>query len=146
MIGLLRFPTALFDEFERLQREIDRAFAGWPLSLREAGGVPLFPAVNVGRTADAIYVYLFAPGIDPSKLEVTLEQGVLTVAGERGPWQVSDKQTVYAQERFAGKFKRTLTLPDEIDPDQVEAKYQDGIVTIRIGRKAHLMPRRIEVQ
>lgn len=145
MLGLLRFPTTLWDEMERLQRELDRAFSGWPVGIREVGGAPLFPAINVGHTKEAVYVYCFAPGIDPAKIELALEQGVLTVSGERGPWEAKEGQSVYAQERFAGKFKRTVTLPDDIDPDQVEARYRDGVLTIRLGRKAHLMPRRIEV-
>lgn len=146
MMSLLRFPAHVFEEFERLQRDMEQALAGWPLSLREASGVPLFPAVNVGRTNDAIFVYAFVPGVDPNALDITLEQGVLTIAGERGPWQPKEKETIYAQERFSGKFKRTLTLPEDVDPDQVDAKYRDGVLTIRIGRKAHLMPRRITVQ
>jgi len=145
MLGWIRFPANLWDEMQRLERELDRLFAGWPVGIREVGGAPLYPAINVGRTPEALYVYCFAPGIDPAKTEITLEQGVLTIAGERGPWAAKEGQTVLANERFSGKFKRTLSLPDEVDPDQVEARYRDGVLTIRLGRKTHLMPRRIEI-
>ncbi len=146
MLGLMRFPVNLFDEFERVQRELERVMTGLPLSIREAGGVPVFPALNIGRTQDAIYVYAFAPGIKPETFEVTIEDGLLTLAGERGPWEAKEGQSVYANERFSGKFKRTVSLPEDIDPDQVEAKYSNGVLQVRIARKAHLMPRRISVQ
>ncbi|MCX7945588.1 MAG: Hsp20/alpha crystallin family protein [Hydrogenophilus sp.] len=140
------FPTFILDELERLQREIDRAFGAWPLTIREAAGIPLFPAINVGRTKENVVIYVFIPGVDPNKLKLTLEQGVLTIAGERGTWEKQENETVHARERFAGAFKRTLSLPDDLDPDRVEARYRDGILTIVIGRKAHMLPRRITVQ
>ena len=88
-----------------------------------------------------------APGMDPAKLEVTLEQGVLTIAGERSsPIPENGQVTVYANERFAGKFRRTISLSEDLDPDKVEATYRDGVLRLRIARKAHLQPRRIEIK
>lgn len=107
----------------------------------------VYPAINIGRTPEAVEVYAFVPGVDPAKLEVTLEQGVLTIAGERSsPIPENGQVTVYANERFAGKFRRTISLSEDLDPDKVEATYRDGVLRLRIARKAHLQPRRIEIK
>ncbi|MGD9522188.1 MULTISPECIES: Hsp20/alpha crystallin family protein [Tepidiphilus] len=141
------FPTNLFEEFDRLQRELDRLWSGWPAAIREVALDTVYPAINIGRTPEAVEVYAFVPGVDPAKLEVTLEQGVLTIAGERSsPIPENDQVTVYANERFAGKFRRTISLSEDLDPDKVEATYRDGVLRLRIARKAHLQPRRIEIK
>jgi HSP20 family protein len=72
---------------------------------------------------------------------------VLTIAGERSsPIPENGQVTVYANERFAGKFRRTISLSEDLDPDKVEATYRDGVLRLRIARKAHLQPRRIEIK
>jgi HSP20 family protein len=82
--SMLNFPGGMFDPFERLRRELDDIFgvSGLPSSIRSvAPGAT--PAVNVGRTPTSIEVYVFAPGLDASKTDVTLDRGVLRISGER---------------------------------------------------------------
>jgi HSP20 family protein len=81
--SLLSAPGGLFAEFDRLQRELQQAFAT-PSSIR-AVARGSFPAVNIGSTPNSIEVYAFAPGIDPATLEVNVDRGVLSIAGERKP-------------------------------------------------------------
>lgn len=139
------FPRDLFAEMDRLTREMQQAFEVSP-SIRGIGRGG-FPALNIGSTAEAIEVYAFAPGIDPAKVEVQLDRGVLTISGERAGLPEDDaKTTLHVNERFAGRFRRVISLPDDIDPNAVSADYRDGVLHVSIKRRASAQPRRIEVQ
>ena len=138
------FPRDVLAELDRLQREMQQAFHISP-SIRgiARGG---FPAMNVGGTPQSVELYAFAPGIDPKTLDVQIEKGVLTVAGERQRQTPGEDATVHIDERFEGRFRRVVTLPDDIDPNAVDAKYTDGVLRISIGRKQSAQPRRITIQ
>jgi HSP20 family protein len=147
--SLLNYPNGLFGQFERLRRELDDAFgiSALPSSIRSvaAGGLP---ALNVGRTPTSVEVYAFAPGLDPSKIEVTLDRGVLRIAGERKSALPEDRKgvNVYARERGAGSFARAVALPDDVDPAHVNASYRDGVLMVSIARREAAQPKRITVQ
>jgi HSP20 family protein len=150
--SLLSFPGDLFGDFERLRRELDDVFApvGQPSSIRSAAP-GTFPPLNVGRTPSSVEVYAFAPGLDPAKLEVNLDRGVLTIAGERAPsvaegTDAAKQQRIYSRERGSGRFMRAISLPDDIDPTKVQARYRDGVLNVSIGRRAEAQPQRIQVQ
>ena len=140
------FPRDVFAEIDRLQREMQQAFDLSPTirGVSRSG----FPALNVGGTPKTIEIFAFAPGVDPATLEVNLERGLLTVAGERkSPLPGSDaKAAVHINERFEGRFRRVLTLPDDADPEQVDAKLRDGVLQITVQRRASAQPRRIAIQ
>jgi HSP20 family protein len=138
------FPRDVLAELNRLQREMQQGFHLSP-SIRgiARGG---FPAMNVGGTPQSVDIYAFAPGIDPATLDVQIEKGVLTVAGERKREVPGEESTVHIDERFDGRFRRVVTLPDDIDPAAVEARYRDGVLRISVGRKQSAQPRRITIQ
>lgn len=140
------FPRDLFAELDRMQRELQQSYDLSP-SIRgfARGG---FPAMNVGHTAQSVEIYAFAPGLDPASIDVQIEKGVLTVAGERKVALPSkdSKATVHIDERFAGRFRRVVTLPDDADANAVEANYRDGVLHISIQRHAAAQPRRIAIQ
>ncbi|HEX4883924.1 MAG TPA: Hsp20/alpha crystallin family protein [Casimicrobiaceae bacterium] len=140
------FPRDVFAELDRLQRDIQQAFEFSP-SIRGLGRGG-YPALNVGGTQQSVEVYAFAPGLDPAKIEVNLERGVLTISGEREQSlrNGDDKSSVHINERFTGRFRRVLSLPDDIDPAKVDADYRDGVLHISIARRESAMPRRIEIQ
>ena len=139
-------PSSVFDELWRLQQEVDELFGSWssPLGIRS---LPrgTFPAINVGQTPERVDIYLFAPGIDPKSLDITIQQNLLTVSGRR-ELEVQEEASYYRQERFSGEFRRVINLPDDIDPERVQAKYVDGIVQIGIQRRESARPRQIEIQ
>ncbi|MBX3591915.1 MAG: Hsp20/alpha crystallin family protein [Burkholderiaceae bacterium] len=140
------FPRDLFAEMDRLQREVQQAFELSP-SIRGLGRGG-FPAMNVGSTPGSVEVYAFAPGLDPASLDVQIEKGVLTLAGERKsdlPGR-DEKATVHIDERFSGRFRRVVTLPDDIDPNAVEARYRDGVLHVSLKRHEAARPRRIDIQ
>ena len=147
--SLTRFPGDMFADFEALQRQVEQLLGnrGWPSSIRAAQR-GAFPAINMGVTGDAVEIYAFAPGIDMAKLEVSVDRGVLTIAGERArdlP-QASEKVSVYADERFGGPFRRAVSLPEDADTSRIEARYRDGILRIRVPKRESAKPRRIEVK
>jgi HSP20 family protein len=140
------FPRDLFAEMDRLQREMQQVFDRSP-GIRGVGRGG-YPALNVGGTPQSVEVYAFAPGLDPASIDVNLDRGVLTLAGERKEAlpKTDEKVTVHANERFSGRFRRVVSLPDDIDPSAVSAKYTDGVLHVSIQRRAAAQPRRIQVQ
>ena len=147
--SLLNQPNSLFGQFERLRRDLNDVFgvSGLPSSIRSVTPGTL-PAINVGRTPTSVEVYAFAPGLDPAKIDVSLDRGVLRIAGERASGIPADdpKVNVYARERGAGTFTRAITLPDDVDPAKVSATYRDGVLQISIARRESAQPKRITVQ
>jgi HSP20 family protein len=143
---MYRFPRDVFAELDRLQREIQQNHDLSP-SIRgiARGG---FPAMNVGSTPGSVEIYAFAPGIDPATIDVQLERGVLTVAGERKAElpEPEAKAAIHIDERFAGRFRRVVTLPDDVDPNAVTAKYRDGVLHVSIPRREAAQPRRINIE
>jgi HSP20 family protein len=139
-------PSSVFDELWRLQQEVDELFGSWssPLGIRSLPRGS-FPAVNVGQTPGRVDVYLFAPGIDPKSLDISMQQNLLTVSGKR-ELGLDEEAEYYRQERFAGEFRRVISLPEDVDPERVEAKYADGVVQIGIQRRESARPRQIEIQ
>jgi HSP20 family protein len=146
MLYRTSFPANLFAEFDRLQRDMQGLFDSSP-SIRGLGRGG-YPALNVGSTPTSVEVYAFAPGMDAASIDVTLDRGVLSLSGERtGQAPASDaKSTTHLDERFTGRFRRVVSLPDDIDPNAIQADYRDGVLRVSIQRRASAQPRRITVQ
>jgi HSP20 family protein len=141
------FPRDVFAELDRLQREVQEAFDLSP-SIRGLGRGG-FPALNVGGTPQSVEIFAFAPGLDPATVEVNLDRGVLTIAGERHanlPSGDDDGAAVHINERFSGRFRRVVSLSDDVDPNGVSADYRDGVLHISARRRESAQPRRITVQ
>lgn len=154
------FARDLFNDLERLQREVSQAFdVSSSIRGQGRGG---YPALNVGLSPEAVEVYAFAPGLDPATISVDLDRGVLSLSGERasqtaarteGATSASSatatasdaRSIVHQNERFSGSFRRVVSLPDDIDPDQVQARYRDGVLRVTIKRRAAVQPRRIDI-
>ncbi len=141
------FPRDVFAELDRLQREMRETFDLSP-TIRGLGRGG-FPALNVGGTPQTVEIFAFAPGLDPATVTVDLDRGVLTIAGERPsnlPAEKEDKATVHIAERFSGRFRRVVSLSDDVDPEGVSANYRDGLLHITAKRRESAQPRRISVQ
>jgi HSP20 family protein len=148
--SLQRFPGDPLADFDELQREMERLFSPRGLSSIRAVQRGTFPAVNIGVTPDAVEIYAFAPGIDPKSLDVSVDKGLLTIAGQRkGSVRDDDRKeklNVYSRERAEGEFRRVVSLPDDADPDRVDATYRNGVLHISIQKREASRPRRIEVK
>ena len=141
--SLTNLESSLLDQFRRMEQEMDDIFGRLPGIRSVARGS--FPPVNVGVTPDKVDVYLFSPGLDVGSLDVSIQQNVLTVAGHRQA-AVPEDAKFYRRERFSGEFRRVITLPDDIDPDQVTAKYADGVLHVALLRRESSKPRQIQIQ
>jgi len=139
------FPRDLFAEFDRLQRDVSSLFDASP-SIRGLGRGG-YPALNVGTSPSSVEVYAFAPGLDPATIDVNLDRGVLSLAGERKRALPTPdaKTTQHLDERFSGRFRRVVSLPDDIDPESVSATYTDGVLRVTVKRREAAQPRRIAV-
>lgn len=146
MFGSLpSFRGGFFDDFRRLEDEMDQVFgrSSWPAGIRSvARGT--FPPINVGSTPEQVDVYLFASGLDPASLDISLQQNLLTVSGERKAPGDKDAQ-YYRKERYEGAFRRAISLPEDVDPERVEAHYEDGVLRIHVKRREAARPRQIKV-
>lgn len=146
MLGSMNYWNGgLFDEFRRLEREIDQVFGagGWPSGIRSVTR-GTYPPINIGSTPEQVDVYVLAAGLDPKSIDVTIQQNLLTVAGER-KLEREEGANYYRRERFEGAFRRVLSLPDDVDPARVEANYRDGVLHITVKRRESARPRQITV-
>ncbi len=138
--NMLRFPLSMLDE------EMDRWFFPEMFGVAGARLRAGYPPLNIGATDKGIEAYLFAPGMDPQALDIVIEKNMLSVEGERKLPEVSDKEgESYRQERFSGRFKRVVTLPEDVDPDSAEATYRDGVLHISIAKRPEAQKRQIPV-
>jgi len=141
-------PAAdVFSELDRLQNLLDQVFRPAERSSIRALAGASFPVINVGTTPETIEVMALAPGLDPASLQLSIDRGLLAIAGERKSQvpEAGDSISVYAQERFAGNFRRVVSLPDDADPAKVDASYRDGILRVTVSKRESSRPRRIEV-
>ena len=146
MFGSLTNFDQLFEEFRRMEQQMDELFGSGtqPPAIRSvARGT--FPPINMGAAADGIDIYVYAAGMDLRSIQLNIQRNLLTVAGEREV-PVDENATYYRQERFSGSFRRVIALPDDVDPDRIEAKYRDGILQISARRRESAMPRQITIQ
>ncbi len=135
----------LFGQFKRLQHEMDGMFSTRtaPASIR-AVRRGSYPPINVGATPNEVDVYLYTTGIDPDKLDISIQKNLLTITGERRT-EKPENANFYLRERFDSGFRRVINLPEDINPEEVEANYKNGILHIRIQRQEAVKPRKIKI-
>ena len=146
MNGLFRVAGNLYPELARFQQLLDEMSPAGTAGIRALAGRS-FPAINVGSTADTIEVIAFVPGVDPKEIEITVDRGLLSLAGQRRsePPSHKDGGHAYAQERFQGSFRRVISLPEDADPAKVEAKFRDGVLHIQVAKRESSKPRQITI-
>ena len=125
-----------------LRREIDRLFE----DTFARDGNSWTPAVDIKETESDIRVELELPGLKPEDVEITAENGVLTIRGEKRSERKEDEQSRYhVVERTYGAFMRTFQLPQGIDEDQINAEFENGILALRVPKAALPQPKRIQI-
>lgn len=132
-----------FREFEQLRRRLDRLFEE-ELGLRP-WWTGVYPPVNISEDHDHIYVRAELPGVKPEDLDIQIQDRSLILRGEK---KIPEEKGVnyHRREREAGYFRRVVRLPRPVDPDRVEARCQDGILTITLAKPEELKPRKIAVK
>lgn len=134
-----------FAPLMRLHEEMNRLFEDFfqdMPTLRRYGAD--YPGVNVWEDEDNAYLEAELPGLSMDDIEVLVSGNEVTINGERKLEEMPEAR-YQRRERASGRFSRTLTLPWEIDADHVEAKLQDGVLTVRLPRSPSAKPKKIPV-
>lgn len=149
-----------YDPFGSFYGEMDRlldsyfpggSFPGLPRVLRQGSkaseGAMVVPQIDIAENDMAVTVTAELPGIDEDAVEVTLRDGVLTLKGEKSYEKKDEKDEIQIMERRYGSFMRSVRLPEGIDEDKVEAKYDKGILTVTAAKRpeAQKTPRKIKI-
>lgn len=144
---MLRNAMMLANPLSELRREMDRLFDNLGMGVTRSPFMAraAYPAMNVLDAGDAIRVEAELPGVSKDDLEVFAVGNELTVKGRRKPLE-GDNLTYHRQERDAGEFTRVMTLPFEVDADNVEAVLKDGVLMVRLPKAETAKPRRIAVK
>jgi HSP20 family protein len=133
----------------RLQDEINRLFGTMSESDSSSATAAWVPPVDIHEYNDRFEIYVDLPGVDPSKVDLTLEGGILTLSGQRTADEASASRSNEIQyrrtERSHGHFYRRFVLPDTADSQGVNATGKNGVLTVTIAKHAKAMPRRIQI-
>jgi HSP20 family protein len=138
-----------FREVSRLRREMDRLwedfFGPGPSGLR-SWAEEWTPAVDVAETPEQVTVKAELPGLDPKGIDISLVGDLLTIKGEKKSEREETKENYHLVERSCGSFSRALRLPAAVDIDQIDAKYDQGVLTITCPKKEPVKPKAIEIK
>lgn len=146
---LWRFDVPQFRELDWVRQMVDDLFQDFEASDIRSVRRGTFPMVNVGTTADAVRVYVFAPGVDPKDLDVSIQNNVLMLRGKRelpvksaesGQWPA-----FYRHERVGGEFSRAVVLPEGLNSEAIEARARNGMLEITVPKREELQPRKIAI-
>jgi HSP20 family protein len=136
---MTRNLSSLNDEVERVFRQV----------FGDGGTSPagaFSPALDVEETEEGFTLHVELPSVAPDDVDVSIEENVLTIAGERRFYHDRDAEGFRRIERHFGRFHRAVRLPDRVDAAGVDATYKDGLLTIRVPKAEDAKPRRIQIQ
>ncbi len=141
----------LYDVHGEMNRLFDEMFGGLARrsgSLQGEGVADSWsPALDVLHDDGDVLVRAELPGVKPDDVDITLSRGVLTISGQRKAEQEQQGQGYYVRERRYGSFRRSLVLPEGIDESKINARYEDGVLEVRIaGAAAVQEPKKIQIQ
>jgi HSP20 family protein len=139
------WPT--FGRLFGLRDELDRLFES-PLSnlTRSSQLLSVWnPALDLYEDKDNVIVTAELPGMKKEDIDVSLHDGSLSISGERKRGEKFEGAEIYREERFVGRFQRTISLPSAVDGAKVKAQYKDGILTITLAKAEEAKPKQIEV-
>ena len=131
----------------RLQDEINRLFGNARENDSSSATAMWIPLADIYEYTDRFELYVDLPGVDPAKVDLTLDGGILTLSGERPQAQRKEGEEAQAGrlERGHGQFHRRFVLPDTVDSEKVNATGNHGVLTVTIPKQAKAMPRRIQI-
>jgi len=131
----------------RLQEEINRLFGNARENDSSSATAMWIPLVDIHEYADRFELYVDLPGVDPAKVDLTLDGGLLTLSGERPQPLAGQGEDAQGRriERGYGQFHRRFVLPDTVDGEKVNATGSHGVLTVTIPKQAKALPRRIQI-
>lgn len=145
-MALMRYePLNLLNQ---LQREVNRLFETSRLGDEETGHMlaDWVPAVDIKEEPAQFVIHADLPGVDIKDIEITLENGVLTLKGQRAAEKKEETQQYRRVERVRGTFLRRFSLPDAVDAEKVAARCKDGVLEVVVPKREAAQPRRIAIE
>jgi HSP20 family protein len=143
MYRRFRTPSA-WQELDRLQREMNRLFDNYSGERRRVA--PGYPAMNVWNGTDSAVITAELPGVDPDSVDISIVGETLTLSGERQPEEMPEGARYHRQERGYGRFTRAFQLPFLVDANNVEARFEKGVLQISLPRAEADKPKKITVK
>jgi HSP20 family protein len=143
MATLVRWDP--FREITTLQNEMSRLLGGQADERGNGSYRPWMPAVDVWETATEVVYAFDLPGIPEDKISIELDEGTLTVSGERERTQEVSEDRLHRYERRFGSFTRTIGLPGGVGEEAVKADYREGVLEIRVAKPEQPKPKRIQI-
>ena len=146
-IGMARRPADSLTALRRLNSMLDDAFAIWPV-VGESGAVTSawLPAVDVLENKEGVRITVELPGVKPEDVKLSVENSVLTIRGEKRATYEEKTDRMHRYERQYGSFERTFALPSTVDVDRVEARYDNGGLTVDLPKAETAKPKTIEIK
>jgi len=135
-------------ELNTMQSEMNRLFNTIFEDGPGNGGAQMrrwLPAMDLVETQDDLLLRADLPGLSESDVKIELEDNVLTISGQRKAEHEERKEGYYRVERASGAFSRALTLPEGIDPDSIQARFEKGVLEVRVPKPEERKPRRVEI-
>ena len=147
----MTFGAGVFGELDALREHMNSLFRPLARNASLRAGTSGFPPLNIGSTDDRYEIVVFAPGLEAKDIQVSVEDSLLTIAGERSEKaekaeKEAEGRTAHVRERPLGAFRRIVELPQDADPAQVQARYEDGCLRITVNKREASRARQIEVQ
>lgn len=139
----------LANEIFDLQREINRMFDRFFRGFSEEEEVRLAtwsPRVDISETDDEYIVRAEVPGVSKDDIKITVKDNLVTIKGEKKQEKETKNENFHRIERIYGSFSRTFTLPGAVKVDKVEAKFKDGVLTIKLPKVEEEKPKEIEIK
>ena len=142
-MSMMRYePLSLLDQ---MRREMERAMDTRTSEGSSVATSDWVPAVDIKEEKDSFLIVADIPGVDPKDIEVHMENGMLTIKGEKESEKKEQREGYKRVERSFGSFYRRFGLPDSADPEKITAKSNHGVLEVRIGKKEEVQPRKISV-
>jgi HSP20 family protein len=133
-------------DFDQVRGEMMRLLDAVAGDALRPVGAGVFPPMNITQDNDNFYLSAEIPGIEPSELAITAVKNRISIAGRRQIRLENERVSYHRRERPEGAFNRTVTLPTDVDSAKVEARYNDGILTLTLPKAEEAKPRQIQVK
>ena len=138
--------TGLSHLSDRIQRVLNETLGGLDWQYQDSAAASWVPPVDVFEEADCIRITAEIPGVKPEDVKISLEGNLLTVHGTKQQEAEEKTERVHRYERTYGAFERSFTLPSSVEPTDIKATYDNGVLTVLLPKSERAKPRQIEVQ
>jgi HSP20 family protein len=139
------FESSLSD-FDQVRREVLRLLETATGDGAPDPGAGVFPPMNISQDDDNFYLRAEVPGIKPAELSISALRNRVSISGKREIPHENERVSYHRRERPEGAFNRTVTLPMEVDPERVDARYAEGVLTLTLPKAEQAKPRQIAVR